>query len=85
MDPEKRGSHVSLRHPEAYRICKALIDPDLGEYVVIPDFRDPDNIRLGITPLYTTFEEIFIAIREIRNIVADELFLKYSSQREQVT
>jgi kynureninase len=85
MDPEKRGSHVSLRHPEAYRICKALIDPDLGETVVIPDFREPDNIRLGVTPLYTTFEEIFIAIREIRNIVADELFLKYSSQREQVT
>ncbi|MCU0458925.1 MAG: kynureninase [Bacteroidales bacterium] len=84
-DPEKRGSHVSLRHPEAYRICKALIDPDVGETVVIPDFRDPDNIRLGITPLYTTYLEIFIAVREIRDIVENKLYLKYSAEREQVT
>jgi kynureninase len=84
-DPEKRGSHVSLRHPEAYRICKALIDPHLGEAVIIPDFREPDNIRLGITPLYTTYTEIFIAVMEIRNIVEKKLFLKYASEREQVT
>jgi len=84
-DPEKRGSHVSLRHPEAYRICKALIDPHVGEAVVIPDFREPDNIRLGITPLYTTYTEIFIAVMEIRNIVENELFSKYSPDREQVT
>jgi len=85
MDPEKRGSHVSLRHPEAYRICKALIDPHVGEAVVIPDFRDPDNIRLGITPLYTTYKELFMSVREIRNIVKDKLYIKYSSEREQVT
>jgi len=85
VDPGKRGSHVSLRHPEAYRICKALIDPELRETVVIPDFRDPDNIRLGITPLYTTYTELFLAVREIGDIVVDKLFLKYSSEREQVT
>lgn len=85
FDPEKRGSHISLRHPEAYRICKALIDPDVRDYVVIPDFREPDNIRLGITPLYTTYKEIFMAVREIKEIVENKLFLKYSSEREQVT
>jgi len=85
IDPGKRGSHISLRHKEAYRICKALIDPGLGETVVIPDFRGPDNIRLGITPLYTTYTELYLAVREISNIVNDKLFLKYSSEREQVT
>lgn len=85
MDPEQRGSHVSLRHPEAYRICKALIDPEVGNAVVIPDFREPDNIRLGITPLYTTYTEIFMAVREIRNIVENGLFSKYSPAREKVT
>lgn len=85
VNPEMRGSHISLRHPEAYRICKALIDPDEGGAVVIPDFRDPDNIRLGITPLYTTYAEIFMAIREIRDIVDNKLFLKYSCERAQVT
>jgi kynureninase len=84
-DPEQRGSHISLRHPEAYRICKALIDPETGDAVVIPDFREPDNIRLGITPLYTTYKELFTAVREIRDIVTDKLYLKYSSQKERVT
>lgn len=85
MDSEKRGSHISLRHPEAYRICKALIDQDAGAAVVIPDFREPDNIRLGITPLYTTYSELFTAVREIRNIIVEGLFLRYSYEREQVT
>lgn len=84
-DPEKRGSHVSLRHPEAYRICKALIDPEMGNAVIIPDFREPDNIRLGITPLFTTFTEICVAVREMAEIVDNKLFLKYSGQRENVT
>lgn len=85
VDPEMRGSHVSLRHPESYRICKALIDPDMGTTVVIPDFREPDNIRLGITPLYTTYKEIFMAVREMADTVNNKLFLKYSIERGQVT
>ncbi|MCK4991179.1 MAG: kynureninase, partial [Bacteroidales bacterium] len=56
---ERRGSHLSLKHDEAYRICKALTDPGVGDGVVIPDFREPNNIRLGISPLYTTYEDIY--------------------------
>jgi kynureninase len=52
--PELRGSHVSLRHPEGYRINRAMIEPGNGKVRVIPDFRTPDNIRLGIAPLYNT-------------------------------
>jgi kynureninase len=66
---EKRGSHVSLKHAEAYRICKALIDPGVGERVVIPDFREPNNIRLGITPLYTSYEEIHTAMEQVKYIL----------------
>jgi kynureninase len=84
-DPSKRGSHVSLRHTEAYRICKALIDPLHSGYAVIPDFREPDNIRIGITPLYTTFTEIFLAIDKIRKIIVDKAFEKYSEEKELVT
>ncbi|MCJ7714901.1 MAG: kynureninase, partial [Anaerolineales bacterium] len=60
LDASRRGSHVSLRHPEAYRICRALIDPQPGDtnLKVIPDFRAPNNIRLGIAPLYTNFGDI---------------------------
>jgi len=82
---EERGSHISLKHTEAYRICKALADPGLGDGVVIPDFREPDNIRLGITPLYTSYEDIFRAMMQIKDIIAGELYGNYSQTRDQVT
>ena len=82
---EKRGSHISLKHTEAYRICKALADPGLGDGVVIPDFREPDNIRLGITPLYTSYEDIFRAMMQMKEIIAGELYGNYSQTRDQVT
>ncbi|MFO7939769.1 MAG: aminotransferase class V-fold PLP-dependent enzyme, partial [Bacteroidales bacterium] len=82
---EQRGSHVSLKHPEAYRICKALIDPELMGKSVIPDFREPDNIRMGVTPLYTSFMDVFQAIEQLRVIVKDKLYEKYSAEKDEVT
>lgn len=79
--PSERGSHISFRHPEAYRINQALIE----EMKVIPDFREPDNLRLGFAPLYTSFEEVWRAIDRIRCIVEDDLYLKYSLERKLVT
>lgn len=84
-DPASRGSHLSFRHPEAYRLCRALIDPGVGNAVVIPDFRHPDYIRIGITPLYTSFTELYRAVMEIRDILAGKLFTRYPPDREQVT
>ena len=78
---ERRGSHISLRHPEGYRINRALID----EMKVLPDFREPDNLRLGLTPLYTTFREVWQGVERIRQIVAEERYLKYPAQRLSVT
>lgn len=86
--PEKesqRGSHISLRHPDAYRICKALISPNDDAPVVIPDFREPDNIRIGITPLYTRFEDLFICVSRLQSIVVGKLYENFSIQREKVT
>ena len=82
---EKRGSHVSLKHAEAYRICKALTDPEVGKCVVIPDFREPNNIRLGISPLYTSYADIFSAMVQLKLIIADKLYEHYPSARDQVT
>ena len=80
-----RGSHVSLRHPEAYRINRALIESPAPAVKVIPDFRTPDNIRLGIAPLYTTFTEIHRALDRMRVIVEDKIYEQYSSERLAVT
>ncbi|MCK4751045.1 MAG: aminotransferase class V-fold PLP-dependent enzyme, partial [Bacteroidales bacterium] len=82
---EKRGSHVSLKHAEAYRICRALIDPRVGDHVVIPDFREPNNIRLGITPLYTSYEEIFRAVDQLRLIIDQKIYDRYPHARSGVT
>ena len=83
--PKARGSHVSLQHPESYRICRALIHPIDEHPAVIPDFRAPDNIRFGITPLYTTFSEIYTAVRRVEEIVKIHLYEKYSDKRDAVT
>jgi kynureninase len=85
LDADSRGSHVSLQHPEAYRICQALINPTDGSPVIIPDFRAPDNIRFGITPLYTTCTEIFTAVKRVEEIAIKKLFENYSEKREAVT
>ena len=82
---EKRGSHISLKHAEGFRICKALLDPDVGENVVVPDFREPNNIRLGITPLYTTYEEIYLAMKKLRMIMEEKIYERYPSTRGKVT
>ena len=86
-DAGQRGSHVSLRHPEAYRICQALISPlpDENAPTVIPDFRSPDNIRLGIAPLYTRYQDIYRALERLGQIVQEKIYLKYPEERSAVT
>jgi kynureninase len=87
LNSAQRGSHVSLRHPEAYRICRALIDPqpDDTNLKVIPDFRAPNNIRLGIAPLYTSFTDIHRAMNRIKTIIEDGLYENYSKEQLKVT
>lgn len=85
LNDEMRGSHVSVRHPEAYRICKALIDPKTGGKSVIPDFREPDNIRLGITPLYNSYMDIYEAVMQIKMISEQKLYSRFSLQKGNVT
>ncbi len=80
-DSARRGSHVSIRHSEGYRINRALIE----EMDLIPDFREPDNIRLGIAPLYISFDEIFESVERIQRVVEEKRYLHYPHQRMVVT
>ena len=66
-DPEHRGSHISYRHPHAFEMCQALIADG-----VIGDFRAPDVIRFGLTPLYLGFEDVWTAVDRMRDILATE-------------
>jgi kynureninase len=80
-DPDRRGSHVSVRHPEGYRINRALIE----EMQVLPDFREPDNIRLGLAPLYNSFGEVWEAVERMRCVVEEARYLHYPAERLAVT
>jgi kynureninase len=85
LDPLQRGSHISLKHPEAYRICQSLIHPKNGTLKIIPDFREPDNIRFGFTPLYTTFEEIRQTTGRLKIIMETREYESFGSERNSVT
>jgi kynureninase len=80
-DSARRGSHISIRHEEGYRINRAMIE----EINVIPDFRAPDNIRLGFAPLYISFSDIWEGFDRIRRVMEEKLYEKYSKQRLTVT
>jgi kynureninase len=80
-DPARRGSHVALRHPLAWPICRALIE----RAGVIPDFRDPDCIRLGVAPLYTSFAEVWDALDRLRRLVAGGEHERVDAARGRIT
>lgn len=85
LQAEQRGSHFSLKHKEAYRICQALISKEVGEKVIIPDFRAPDNIRLGVSPLYNNFEEVYQTVLQIEAIVKNEWYAVFDMKPQGVT
>jgi kynureninase len=80
-DSAQRGSHISIRHADGYRINRALIE----EMNVIPDFRAPDNIRLGFAPLYTSFTEIWEGFDRIQRVMVEKRYEKYTRQKLTVT
>jgi len=80
-DSAMRGSHISIRHADGYRINRALIE----DMHVIPDFREPDNIRLGFAPLYISFAEIWEGFNRIQRVMAEKIHEKYTKQKLTVT
>jgi kynureninase len=80
-DPSRRGAHVSIRHPDAWPICRALIE----RADVIPDFRDPDSIRLGLPPLYTRFADVQDALDRLRTLVERGEHREVDQSRSRIT
>ena len=65
--PEERGSHVALTSQEGFRITQALI-----ERGIIGDFRAPDTLRFGFAPLYTRYQDVWLAAQALREILETE-------------
>jgi kynureninase len=74
-----RGGHVCVVHREAYRIAAALRD-----HHVVPDFREPNVIRLAPIALYTSYEDIHKVVDTLEEIVREKIYLNYSNERSAV-
>lgn len=74
-DGARRGSHISLGHQNGWQITQCLIE----RMNIIPDFRAPDNIRIGIAPLYTSFIEIHMLVMRLVEIVEEGLYGGFSA------
>jgi kynureninase len=75
-EPDARGSHVTFRHEHGYQVVQALI-----ERGIIGDFRAPDHMRFGLTPLYTSFCEVWDAMDEMADILASQSWRHERFQR----
>lgn len=64
-DPARRGGHVTLRHPAMREVVAALWAQD-----VIPDYRDPGGLRIGLSPLSTSFAEVEDGLQRVREVLA---------------
>ncbi len=80
-NPGRRGSHVTLRHPAAWAISRALIT----EAKVVGDYRTPDRLRLGPAPLYTRFVDVWDAFDRMRSLVGSGAYERYAADRRRVT
>jgi kynureninase len=66
-DHHYRGSHVSFAHEQGYAAIQALIARG-----VIGDYREPEVMRFGITPLYLSFVDIWQAVQHIKAVFANK-------------
>jgi kynureninase len=73
--PRRRGSQVTLRHPDAYALVQALAARD-----VIGDMRAPDLLRFGVNALYVSHGDVLRAVDALRDVIAEAAHLPFLAQ-----
>jgi kynureninase len=76
----QRGSHVTFAHSQAWQLTQALIDRG-----VVPDYRTPDRVRLGMAPLYTRFADVWDAMDRFRALLEDGGYANCPAEPTRVT
>ena len=85
IESKSRGSHITIQHNEAWKICKLLIKGDKNRKRIIPDFRPKNNIRLGFSPLYVSFIDLYETVIAIKDILGNKEYLKIDDSKPEVT
>ena len=85
IESKSRGSHITIQHKEAWKICKLLIKGDKNRKRIIPDFRPENNIRLGFSPLYVSFIDLYETVIAIKDILGNKEYLKIDDSKPEVT
>ena len=80
-EPGRRGGHISISHPEAKQIALAMRVVSK----VIPDYREPSSIRLAISPLPTSYLEVWEGLRRLRDLVASGEYRNVQDEGSRVT
>lgn len=80
-DPAHRGGHITLTHPEAKQIAAAMRET----IKVIPDYREPASIRVAMSPLATSYREVYDGFFRMKNLVASGEFRAVSVAGSRVT
>ncbi len=78
---DRRGSQVALRHPDGWRVTRMLVE-ELG---VTADFRDPDIVRLGLSPLTTRYADVVEALDRMHAGLVDRAHERFAPDRPSVT
>ena len=79
-EPERRGGHVAIEHPDAYRLSQALRDRG-----AIVDFREPNVIRVCPAPLYVGFREVRAFVDLLADLIDERVYEAYDTERGDVT
>tara|TARA_X000001036_G_scaffold109966_1_gene103032 strand:+ start:372 stop:1637 length:1266 start_codon:yes stop_codon:yes gene_type:complete len=85
IESKSRGSHITIQHKEAWKICKLLIEGGNNRKRIIPDFRPENNIRLGFSPLYVSFIDLYETVIAIKDILENKEYLKIDDSKPEVT
>jgi kynureninase len=85
LNSDIRGSHLAISHKASWQICQDLIKGKSNCPQIIPDFRPPNLIRFGISPLYTSFEDLYLVIGRLEDIVLTKSYQKFDKSKPTVT
>lgn len=80
-DSNRRGGHITMKHPDARHIAVAM--REIAK--VIPDYREPSSIRVAISPLATSYREVFDGFARIRDLVASGEYRRATLPSSRVT